>query len=165
MSRAMRDASGGGRVSSTSLSATMASATPSTPRAWGPLRTLLVLAPTLLVVPLVLRAYYALPTPLAAPFDAAGRPQLSEATMLGYAKYLSEDIGYRTVGTPEHAAADAWMVQKAEELKAECDARVQKTGRKLECEVWHQRGSGSHRSVLLSFLRSACANMMDAGST
>lgn len=72
-------------------------------------------------------------------------PQISEANILGVAKYLSEDIGFRTVGTFEHALADTWMVQRAEEMQKECERIVVETGRKLECEVWHQQGSGSHR--------------------
>ena len=76
-------------------------------------------------------------------------PQISEAQILSYAKHLSEDIGYRTVGTREHALGDAWMMQKAEELKQQCDEIVKSVpGRKLECEVWRQEGSGSHRYVL-----------------
>ncbi|CCM00596.1 uncharacterized protein FIBRA_02632 [Fibroporia radiculosa] len=75
-----------------------------------------------------------------------GLPQLSEARVLAYAKYLSEDIGYRTVGTREHALSDAWMVQQAEEFRSQCEDIVRAyPDRKLECEVWHQRGSGSHR--------------------
>jgi hypothetical protein len=75
-----------------------------------------------------------------------GLPQISEAQILEYARQLSEDIGYRTVGTAEHALADKWMVEKAYKVQSECERLVQlDPGRKLECEVWHQRGSGSHR--------------------
>jgi hypothetical protein len=66
---------------------------------------------------------------------------------LAYAKYLSEDVGYRTVGTREHALADAWMLQQANDIKQECERLAEETGRKLECEVWRQEGSGSHRYV------------------
>lgn len=77
-----------------------------------------------------------------------GLPQLSEAQVLAYAKYLSEDIGYRTVGTKEHALGDAWMLKQVEALRAQCDDAVRANPeRKLECEVWHQQGSGSHRCV------------------
>ena len=72
-------------------------------------------------------------------------PQISEVNILGIAKYLSEDIGYRTVGTFEHALADTWMVQQAQMMRSECEKIATGTGRKLECEVWHQQGSGSHR--------------------
>uniref|UniRef100_D8PVI5 Peptide hydrolase n=1 Tax=Schizophyllum commune (strain H4-8 / FGSC 9210) TaxID=578458 RepID=D8PVI5_SCHCM len=74
-----------------------------------------------------------------------GLPQISEARILDVARTLSEDIGYRSVGTEEHAQGDAWMVDQARAFKEECDALVQSQGRALECEVWHQTGDGSHR--------------------
>jgi hypothetical protein len=80
-----------------------------------------------------------------------GLPQISEAQILAYSRILSEDIGYRTVGTFEHALADKWMVDTAYEVQRECERLVRvDSGRKLECEVWHQRGSGSHRCVRAS---------------
>lgn len=43
---------------------------------------------------------------------------------------------------------DAWVLQQAEALRAECESIVlAHPERKLECEVWHQQGSGSHRCV------------------
>ncbi|KAJ7083760.1 hypothetical protein C8R44DRAFT_53144 [Mycena epipterygia] len=77
-------------------------------------------------------------------------PQISEARILGFAKYLSEEIGYRTVGTYEHALADIWMVEQAEEAKRNCERVVKESGRKLECEVWRQQGSGTHRFDMMS---------------
>jgi len=74
-------------------------------------------------------------------------PQISEEQILGVAKHLSEGIGYRTVGTYEHALADKWMLEAAERVKRNCEEVVLKTGRKLECEVWRQEGSGNHRCV------------------
>jgi hypothetical protein len=76
-----------------------------------------------------------------------GLAQLSETQIIEYARYLSEDIGYRIVGTAEHAAGDAWMVTVATQLTDECNALARASGRKLECEVWRQEGSGSHRCV------------------
>ena len=38
------------------------------------------------------------------------------------------------------------MVRKADEIKQLCEEVVNReNGRKLECEVWRQEGSGSHR--------------------
>jgi len=65
-------------------------------------------------------------------------PHLAESQVLYYAKYLSEDIGYRTVGTKEHALGDAWFFEQVEALTEGCP-------KGLECEVWRQQGSGSHR--------------------
>ena len=64
------------------------------------------------------------------------------------AKYLSEDIGYRIVGSYEHALADDWMVDAAQMVQRNCERVVLLMGRKLECEVWRQEGSGNHRCVL-----------------
>jgi len=102
------------------------------------------------VVVLFLSSDYRILTLFHSRFDPlTSQPQLSEAQILFYAKYLSEDIGYRTVGTYEHALADKWMVEQAELVKHMCEDVVRKSGgkRKLECEVWRQEGSGSHRCV------------------
>ncbi|KAI0091617.1 hypothetical protein BDY19DRAFT_983891 [Irpex rosettiformis] len=115
---------------------------------WGPLRTLLRLSPLLLLAPLyAYREYHALPQPLVDLVNSeTSLPQISEAQILSYAKTLSEDIGYRTVGTREHALGDAWMVKQAQDLKTQCEEAVNaNSSRKLECEVWRQEGSGSHR--------------------
>jgi hypothetical protein len=117
-----------------------------------PIYAILLIFPVYAVITyFTLRTHYALPTPLSSPVDIHGRAQISEAAILGYAKYLSEEIGYRTVGTVEHARADRWMVEKAEAFKRECEEVVKKSARKLECEVWHQRGSGYHRHALLPY--------------
>jgi hypothetical protein len=129
---------------------------PNTARAVaGPLKSLAVLLPLYAVVTyLTLTRHYALPTPISSPIASDGTAQLSEAAILGYAKYLSEDIGYRTVGTVEHAQADEWLWEKVQTFKKECDQVVRDTGRDVECEIWHQQGSGSHRCVLVVKTRS-----------
>jgi hypothetical protein len=77
---------------------------------------------------------------------ATSLPQISETQILSYAKTLSEDIGYRTVGTREHALGDAWMVKQAQDLQRQCEEVVNANpSRHLQCEVWRQEGSGSHR--------------------
>lgn len=67
------------------------------------------------------------------------------------AKHLSEGIGYRIVGSYEHALADEWMLEAAEQVKRNCERIVLLTGRKLECEVWRQEGSGNHRCDSFKF--------------
>ncbi len=66
------------------------------------------------------------------------------------AKHLSEAIGFRTVGTYEHALADKWMLDAANQVKQNCERIVTQTGRQLECEVWRQEGSGYHRYAEVS---------------
>ncbi|KAH7910240.1 hypothetical protein BJ138DRAFT_132560 [Hygrophoropsis aurantiaca] len=122
-------------------------------RRWGPIRSLFVLAPLIIGAPWVaLKHQFTLPAPNIEQYDAVTTlPKISESTILGYAKYLSEDIGYRTPGTREHALADEWMTNKAHELKTECDRIVSRAqGRKLECEVWRQQGNGSHRFDMMN---------------
>ncbi|KAG5727720.1 hypothetical protein E4T56_gene20743 [Termitomyces sp. T112] len=123
----------------------------SAPR-WGPIRSLLFLAPVLICAPyLAYKQHTILPEPLTELADpVTNLPQISEARILGFAKYLSEEIGYRTVGTVEHALADTWMVRQAEAVKRNCEEVVAATGRKLECEIWRQEGSGSHRFDMMS---------------
>ncbi|KZT10195.1 uncharacterized protein LAESUDRAFT_756379 [Laetiporus sulphureus 93-53] len=114
---------------------------------WGPVRSLLCLSPLLVGVPLLTyKINYGESHDLLIIHPTTGLPQLSEANVLAHAKYLSEDIGFRTVGTLEHALADEWMVQQAEAIREQCEDVVRAHAeRKLECEVWHQQGSGSHR--------------------
>lgn len=65
---------------------------------------------------------------------------MSESKILEYTKHLSEDIGYWTVGTKEHALADAWLLKGAQVIAERCPEN-------LQCDVWRQSGSGSHRYV------------------
>ncbi|EIN06322.1 hypothetical protein PUNSTDRAFT_106562 [Punctularia strigosozonata HHB-11173 SS5] len=119
----------------------------------GPLSSLLLLSPLLLLPAYVYQHQYALPEPVIQPFSEDGTPQISEAIILEHARYLSEDIGYRTVGTKEHMLADRWMVEKVEEVKHLCEEAVKHAridGESLECEVWRQEGSGSHRFDMMS---------------
>ncbi|KAI9448865.1 hypothetical protein BJY52DRAFT_1206477 [Lactarius psammicola] len=123
-------------------------APPHNPARWGPIRSLLCLSPLFLVIPwLALRELYDLPEPITDLVNPeTGLPQISETQILGYVRHLSEDIGFRTVGTAEHALADKWMIDTAHEVQKECQRIVEADPeRKLECEVWHQRGSGAHR--------------------
>ncbi|KAH8993018.1 hypothetical protein EDB92DRAFT_1986255 [Lactarius akahatsu] len=115
---------------------------------WGPIRSLLYLSPFFFVIPwLALHELYDLPEPITDLVNPdTGLPQISETQILAHVRHLSEDIGFRTVGTAEHALADKWMIDTAHEVQRECQRIVQADPeRKLECEVWHQRGSGAHR--------------------
>lgn len=114
---------------------------------------MLVLAPIFLGAPLyTLYHQFLLPPPNVHPYDPiTSLPHPSESTILSYAKYLSEDIGYRTPGTRQHAQADAWWYHKVQEIEQLCRRVVEKEpGRKLECNVWRQHGSGNHRFDMMS---------------
>ncbi|KAG8762494.1 hypothetical protein FRC12_009013 [Ceratobasidium sp. 428] len=111
-------------------------------------RTCLALIPALVIVPWVtVKLHYELPSPVIELHNSrTGLPQVSESQILAHVRALSEDIGFRTVGTKEHAEGDAWILAQAEKLREQCEEVVRQTpGRKLECEVWRQQGSGTHR--------------------
>lgn len=88
-------------------------------------------------------------------------PQISEERILGIAKHLSEGIGYRIVGSYEHALADDWMVEAAQMVQRNCERIVLLTKKKLECEVWRQQGSGNHRCDYLHNFSSARSYKID----
>ncbi|KJA25691.1 hypothetical protein HYPSUDRAFT_37128 [Hypholoma sublateritium FD-334 SS-4] len=114
---------------------------------WGVWRSLIALAPVLVAGPwIAYQQHFKIPDALSALTNpTSGLPQLSEERILGVAKHLSEGIGYRTVGTYEHALADKWMLDAANQVKQNCERIVTQTDRNLECEVWRQEGSGYHR--------------------
>lgn len=73
-------------------------------------------------------------------------PQISETRILEIARTLSEDIGYRTAGTLEHARGEDWLWDQVTQIKKSCDELVARSSNSgLECEIWHQKGSSSHR--------------------
>ncbi|KAK0459622.1 uncharacterized protein EV420DRAFT_1620165 [Desarmillaria tabescens] len=122
-------------------------------RQLGPLRSLLYLAPVFILGPIIgYRHHTTLPEPVTELINnRTNLPQICEANILEYSRILSEDIGYRTVGTAEHAQADLWMHQTIKDIKTECDRIVKESGgRKLECEIWRQEGSGSHRFDIMN---------------
>ncbi|KAG8808009.1 hypothetical protein FRC19_006176, partial [Serendipita sp. 401] len=116
------------------------------------------LLPILIFVPWwTITAHYQLPTPKIALFDASGRPQLSESRILSMVTELTDplNIGFRTVGSREHALGDAWAVQQVQDLAELCDhvrARAAKDGRTvdLECDWDWQQGSGTHKFDIMN---------------
>ena len=95
-------------------------------------------------------AQVALPLSAALTYLEPNTP-IAEIAILDKVRQLSEDIGYRTVGTREHVLGEQWMLKEVEALKAHCDNLVKKSShptiRHLECEVDRQEGSGTHRYV------------------
>ncbi|KIJ41840.1 hypothetical protein M422DRAFT_48503 [Sphaerobolus stellatus SS14] len=61
------------------------------------------------------RDFLILPTPV-------GQVARLTASSNEDAQHLSETIGYRTIGTKEHAEGDAWMVEQVQQLKKDTTA-------------------------------------------
>ncbi|KAF8576245.1 hypothetical protein K439DRAFT_1640647 [Ramaria rubella] len=111
---------------------------------WGVFPSLLALVPLFVGLSWwAVTEHYTLPTPIGPVARDDLRP--SESHILSVAEHLSSTIGFRTVGTKEHAEGDAWMLQQVQRLKEECDAIVRNSHSHMECEVWRQQGSGKHR--------------------
>lgn len=98
--------------------------------------------------------FIGLPTPRYSLYDDFGAPQISEGRILEHVSELTDphSIGFRTVGTKEHALGDAWAVRQVQNLAALCEsvkATAELEGRKvdLECEWDRQQGSGTHKYV------------------
>jgi len=88
-------------------------------------------------------------------------PQLSEERILNISRYLSEDIGFRTPGTFEHAQGEAWLYEQALLAQQECQRIAKDSGRQLECEIWWQKGNGSHRCALKgTFIPAFCSQYL-----
>ncbi|KAJ8075039.1 hypothetical protein PM082_019366 [Marasmius tenuissimus] len=113
----------------------------------GPITSILLLCPVLLGIPwLTYRHHSTLPEPVSDLINpVTNLPQLSEERILNITRYLSEDIGFRTVGTSEHARGEAWFHEQARLAQQECQRIAKDSGRQLECEIWLQKGNGSHR--------------------
>ncbi|KAJ3727351.1 hypothetical protein DFJ43DRAFT_1133193 [Lentinula guzmanii] len=88
-----------------------------------------------------------LPEPLHEQYDPITHaPQISESRILEVSRILSEDIGFRTPGTREHALGEEWLWDQVTKMRNDCREIVRNSPhRHLECEIWHQKGSGSHR--------------------
>ncbi|KIY51748.1 hypothetical protein FISHEDRAFT_36479 [Fistulina hepatica ATCC 64428] len=119
---------------------------------WGPFRSLLALTPILICAPyLAMRQHFGTLCDKPCRTDPkTNLSQISEANILAITKHLSENIGFRVVGNRQHAEATYWMLQQANDFKTQCEQIAAETGRKLECEVWQQEGSGSHRFDMMS---------------
>ncbi|KAJ3987857.1 hypothetical protein F5890DRAFT_661352 [Lentinula detonsa] len=114
----------------------------------GFLSSLLLLSPVLIGVPLYsYQQHTYLPEPLHEQYDPiAHTPQISESRILEVSRILSEDIGFRTPGTREHALGEEWLWDQVTKMQNDCQEIVRNSPhRHLECEIWHQKGSGSHR--------------------
>ncbi|CAO1635451.1 unnamed protein product [Sympodiomycopsis kandeliae] len=97
--------------------------------------------------------HYKLPSPVTLSqnlaSETAGQGAIfSEEGALQLIKKLSEDIGYRIVGTEHHVAAEDWLL--AELKKYEGTHNLGGEAGKVQVEVWRQIGDGAHRFDFIS---------------
>lgn len=107
--------------------------------------------------------HYKLPTPVSveksAAVAAAGQPApFSEENARAVMTHLSQDIGYRIVGTKEHVDAEEWLWERVS-AKAGWYPNAPAAGRNstrgerfagVHVEAWRQIDDGSHRFDFMS---------------
>ncbi|KAI1316600.1 hypothetical protein EDD11_009725 [Mortierella claussenii] len=127
-------------------------------RAWG---TLLCFLSFLVLI--TFQIHYRLPTPVQDATDLSGQVQFSEANVRRTVRHLSEDIGYRVVGTEQELETKTYLIKELTQLKE--DARVANLRRQQSqatagttglqqtwphFDMWVQVGDGSHRFDFMS---------------
>ncbi|KAG0370988.1 hypothetical protein BGZ54_001753 [Gamsiella multidivaricata] len=135
-------------------------------RAWG-----LFVGFMALLVLITYQIHYTLPTPVHEPSNpVTGQVQFSEANVRKVVRHLSEDIGYRVVGTEQELETKKYLIKELMQLKD--DARIARLRKQDEAAVaaaaagtakerqtdlawpnfdmWVQVGDGSHRFDFMS---------------
>lgn len=113
-----------------------------------------------LIIALTLWSHYHLPTPRDIDVASLDAPaHFSENKALEHIRVLSEDIGYRIVGTEEHVRAEKWLESVVKQYEgwhrtlAHDDPAADNGTRRpgdTQVEVWTQVGDGAHRFEIVS---------------
>ncbi|CAO3571190.1 unnamed protein product [Mortierella alpina] len=128
--------------------------------AFSPLKTVLsawgiFLAFMALLVVITYQIHYTLPTPVRESTNPiTGQVQFSEANVRVIVRHLSEDIGYRVVGTEQELETKQYLIKELTKLKD--DAHIAGLRRPAtddalpNFDMWVQVGDGSHRFDFMS---------------
>ncbi|KAF9111290.1 hypothetical protein BGX27_005129 [Mortierella sp. AM989] len=109
------------------------------------------------IIAITYQLHYALPTPVNEPLDSvSGHAQFSEANVRKIVRHLSEDIGYRVVGTEQELDSKKYLIKELSQLKE--DARIGSLRKPVtdmdqawpNFDMWVQVGDGSHRFDFMS---------------
>ncbi|KAF9429994.1 hypothetical protein BGZ94_008725 [Podila epigama] len=98
------------------------------------------------------QAHYTLPTPVSEPYNPiSGLPQFAESNVRRVVKHLSEDIGYRIVGTAQDQETQTYLLGEIKSLEAQAKLHTLKGASGLPTiETWVQVADGSHRFDFMS---------------
>lgn len=107
---------------------------------------------------LTIWSHYSLPTPRDIHVDSLeAQPHFSETKSLEYIRTLSEDIGYRIVGTQQHIDAERYVEALVKQYEGwhttrSADDLANRTNHQgdTQVEVWTQVGDGAHRFDFMS---------------
>lgn len=97
------------------------------------------------IAALTIFLHYRLPTPISSlqALESTTKPVFSEENALSIMDKLSNEFGYRIVGTKQHVDAEDWLMtelQKYEGVHTFSDGQGD-----VQVEVWRQIGDGAHR--------------------
>ncbi|MCO5565485.1 hypothetical protein L7F22_019158 [Adiantum nelumboides] len=125
-----------------------------------------VLAVYAFIASLTLWSHYHLPTPKSIDTNTLDEPaHFSELKALEHISKLSDDIGYRIVGTKEHVEAEKWIenvvksyegwhktIIEDEDAEPQINATQRRTDPRgdTQVEVWTQIADGAHRFDFIS---------------
>ncbi|KAF9287320.1 hypothetical protein BGZ68_001980 [Mortierella alpina] len=128
--------------------------------AFSPLKTILsawgiFLAFMALLVLITYQIHYTLPTPVRESTNpVTGQVQFSEENVRVIVRHLSEDIGYRVVGTEQELEAKQYLIKELTKLKDEAHIaglrRPAASDALPNFDMWVQVGDGSHRFDFMS---------------
>lgn len=100
----------------------------------------------------VFRIHYALPSPVYEDLHVtSGKPRFSEENVRQVIRKMTEDIGYRVVGTEQELDTKKYLISKLKGLKDAAELETLKGSTELpNFDMWVQVGDGSHRFDFMS---------------
>ncbi|KAK3838804.1 MAG: hypothetical protein J3R72DRAFT_402405 [Linnemannia gamsii] len=108
------------------------------------------------LVALAFQLHYALPTPVSSADGAliidpsTGQRQFSEENVRTIVRHLSEDIGYRIVGTEQDHETQLYLLNEIQALKAQAESHNKISGAFPKFDVWVQKDDGAHQFDFMS---------------
>ncbi|KAG0372662.1 hypothetical protein BGX24_012743 [Mortierella sp. AD032] len=121
------------------------------------------------LVALAFQLHYALPTPVSSADGAliidpsTGQRQFSEENVRTIVRHLSEDIGYRIVGTEQDHETQLYLLNEIRALKAQAESESARRSRTVDpkghnkisgafpkFDVWVQKDDGAHQFDFMS---------------
>ncbi|KAF9435018.1 hypothetical protein BGZ76_007031 [Entomortierella beljakovae] len=115
--------------------------------AWGFFLGFLILLSTIMY-----QAHYTLPTPVSEGVNpTTGELQFSEENVRKVVRYMTEDIGYRVVGTEQELDTKNYLIKELSVLKENAKIHGLRTNEPIpNFDMWVQVGDGSHRFDFMS---------------
>ncbi|KAG0003762.1 hypothetical protein BGZ80_011579 [Entomortierella chlamydospora] len=114
---------------------------------WGLFLGFLVLLATI-----VFQIHYTLPTPVYEGRDpVSGQLQFSEENVRQVVRHMTQDIGYRIVGTEQELETKDYLIKELSSLQEHAKLESLRSGLRLpNFDMWVQVGDGSHRFDFMS---------------